>query len=132
MTKRILMWPETELENSVYVGEGTFYSNPFLAYEHCPGEDWGVIDTGRFDNEMGHGWTKRGAQQAAVSLYKHAFDETFPEGSTVRKIIGMNLEGKDLGCQCPLDEPCHADYLFEIVDEWTTWRAEYEEKHGSE
>jgi hypothetical protein len=26
------------------------------------------------------------------------------------------LRGRDLACWCPLDEPCHADVLLEIVN----------------
>ena len=26
------------------------------------------------------------------------------------------LRGKDLACWCPLDEPCHADVLIELME----------------
>lgn len=28
----------------------------------------------------------------------------------------LELEGKDLACWCPLDQPCHADVLLELAN----------------
>jgi hypothetical protein len=30
--------------------------------------------------------------------------------------IRRELRGRDLACWCPLDQPCHADVLLEIVN----------------
>jgi hypothetical protein len=103
-------------EGAVYVGRGTAYGNPFRIYEHCKGSDWGVEDTGRFFLPYGHGWTRIGAARAAVNLYRQELDAAYPEGSTAREILALNLRGRDLACWCPLDQPCHADVLLEVAN----------------
>jgi hypothetical protein len=30
--------------------------------------------------------------------------------------IGVELEGKNLGCYCGLDQPCHADVLLQLAN----------------
>lgn len=128
MTKRIQMsrqapWRDDNPDAVIITRPLSYLSNPFRVYEHCKGKqgDWGVEDTGRFRREMGHGWTKLGAVKAAVSLYQRVFDEEFPPGSTIRLHIALSLHEKDLACWCPLDMPCHGDYLLEVGREWQAY-----------
>ena len=37
---------------------------------------------------------------------------TEPNAATARK----ELRGKNLACYCPLDQPCHCDYLLEVAN----------------
>src|SRR5690348_9141001 len=106
-------------EGAVYVGRGSALGNPFAVYAHCKGAmgDWGVRDTGRFQLPMTHGWTRKGAHEHAVRLYRVELDKAYPVGTTARHLLVMELAGKDLACWCPLDMPCHADVLLEIANE---------------
>jgi len=62
-----------------------------------------------------------GGRPAAVAKYRAALDAgTLPgigkhEPVTVED-IRAGLAGHDLACWCPLDGPCHADYLLKIAN----------------
>lgn len=105
-------------DGAVYVGRGSHLGNPFRIYEHCAGPDgdWGVVDTGRLNSPMGHGWTREGAALAAVESYRQIFDDTYPEGGSTRVAVLMDLCGKDLACWCAEGDPCHADFLLELAN----------------
>ena len=49
--------------------------------------------------------TKAQATADAVALFRHGADLTEDEIARLR--------GRDLGCTCPLDQPCHTDVLLE-------------------
>ncbi len=104
--------------DAIDVSRPNWLGNPFAIYEHCKGKngDWGVKDLGRLHAPIGHGWTKLGAINAAVSAYKAEIDHQYPEGSTARHILANTLRGHDLVCWCPLDRPCHADVLLELAN----------------
>ena len=38
------------------------------------------------------------------------------DAAKVRAAAREELRGKNLGCWCPLDGPCHGDVLFEIAN----------------
>lgn len=103
-------------EGAVYVGRGSCYGNPFRAYEHCKGEDWGVMDTGRLHSPMGHGWTKVGAINFAIRAYEGVLKDIYRPNSSAEYALIQTLKGKDLVCWCPPDRPCHADVLLEIAN----------------
>ena len=51
---------------------------------------------------------------AAVASYRAWIAE--PAQAALRAAARDALRGKDLACWCPLDGPCHADVLLEIVN----------------
>lgn len=71
--------------NSVYVGRGSKYGNPF------PIEKYGIDE--------------------ALRLYSIYFDEQVVNC----KIDFTQLIGKNLCCWCRLDQPCHADILLKYA-----------------
>lgn len=89
--------------NTVYVGRPTRWGNPF---------DVSVL-----------------GQKGAVSAFavhlasyfrweaqtlRRAFHPSPVESVALREWLAP-LRGKDLACWCPLDQPCHADVLLEIL-----------------
>ncbi|MCC5781400.1 hypothetical protein CRM73_00255 [Kocuria sp. CCUG 69068] len=79
-------------ENTVYVGRGSRWGNP-----------WRVED-GMSPN--GAVWRYRDAVNGLLPF------TTVPSAGEIRSL----LDGKDLACWCPLDQPCHADVLLEIAN----------------
>lgn len=53
---------------------------------------------------------------AAVELYREHIKSISGFGMIVHRM----LDGRDLACWCPLDQPCHADVLLEIADGTTS------------
>ena len=43
--------------------------------------------------------------------------QTDPEGQHLLARAKRELRGKNLACWCPLNEPCHAEILLEIVNQ---------------
>ena len=100
-------------ENTVYVGRGSKWGNPFAVgskftiAEHFA---WGASKL----------LTLSDLHPAdAVTLYRlwitnHNIADTFhPSPGEVRN----ELAGKNIACWCPLDQPCHADVLLEIANQ---------------
>jgi hypothetical protein len=97
--KRIIGWKMPE--NTIYVGRGSRWGNPFVV-----GRDGDV-------NEC-------------IEKYKNLmFPYTHKEGNLVKFYVSAanlndiktHLRGKNLACWCPIDKPCHADFLLEIANE---------------
>lgn len=89
-------------EGAIYVGRPSCWGNPF---------DWRMCSA-----DAGPPAWARGA---AVDLYRdwllgrQQFHEKPPPPlSQVR----VTLNGYDLCCWCPLDQPCHADILLELAN----------------
>jgi len=98
-------------ENTIYVGRGSRWGNPFVIVS-ADNEHW-VYDTlsGQY-SEKTHS-TKAEAAKEACELYE------FVLRSEHREELGeflKPLKGKDLACWCKLDQPCHADVLLEIAN----------------
>lgn len=105
-------------ENTVYVGRGSAWGNPFKVGEILPG---------------GHGeeqprWGARRTAAQAVKEYAKMMDSYRHHGPTSgmdHLLISManlgtiqaELKGKNLACWCPLDQPCHADWLLEVAND---------------
>lgn len=104
--------------NTIYVGPGSKWGNPFPTHE--PLRD-------------GHGDIIRGKKveirspQKAVSLYadmmmpyRHHGPKSTTEAFLLSQVnldeIQDELRGKNLCCWCPLDQPCHADFLLEMAN----------------
>lgn len=80
--------------NTVYVGRGTKFGNYFKVGE--------TTIKGKLIKD----------RAMAVKLYR----------ADIKKYAGKEfyealeeLRGKDLACWCPLDQPCHADVLLELL-----------------
>jgi len=100
-------------EGAIVVARPSRWGN---AYRVVPVHASGPFDVVRADGvfcAQSTGLTD--ARRLAVAKFRHAVDERwwgFPTPSEIRE----HLAGHDLGCWCPLDEPCHADVLLEIAN----------------
>lgn len=84
--------------NTVYVGRGSRWGNPFVVGEPVIGAASPLT-----------------AEQAVLLYREHigflGANEIPPEE------IAAALSGKNLSCWCPLDRPCHADVLLELANQ---------------
>lgn len=62
--------------------------------------------------------SKAEAVAFAVDMYRRSLEATYvlPDGPLNREFYLGELRGKNLGCWCPLDQPCHADVLLELAN----------------
>lgn len=86
--------------NTVYVGRPTFWGNPYKVNEPPPkwpkGQAWNRAEAVRlYELLLAGGWRLR--RRPGFEIVRRAMEE---------------LEGKNLACWCPLDQPCHADVLL--------------------
>ncbi|QOT15911.1 DUF4326 domain-containing protein [Paenarthrobacter sp. YJN-5] len=99
-------------ENTVYVGRGSKWGNPFAV-----GSDFIISE------RFGYGTAQLLTLSSlhpddAVTLYglwianHHRADGPHPHRGMARD----ELAGKNLACWCPLDQPCHADVLLELAN----------------
>ena len=84
--------------NTVYVGRGSRWGNPFIVGVEC-------IDKDGTDFIM--------SPERAVKWYREKL-ESRPYGKVVELLAP--LKGKDLCCWCKLTDPCHADVLLELAN----------------
>lgn len=120
--RRIKGWQMPE--NTVYVGRGSRWGNPFRIYrEHTlTGPSW---------RDARDNWGRVTAASATVAYVTSSRDITaaelvdhFDSLIFVRKRDEPErfaawiekLKGKNLACWCPLDQPCHADVLLELAN----------------
>jgi hypothetical protein len=88
------------------------WGNPFRVAS-APGGGFQVIGRSQaWGPLLGDRWTKREAAAFAVDRL-HA---THPQGSRYAKVARSHLAGRDLACWCPLDQPCHADWLLYLAN----------------
>jgi hypothetical protein len=93
-------------ENTVYVGRGSKWGNPWRAVER--NGHW-HIDGPRANPFRTSCGNKEGAALVAIECFRSQ-----PEG-----VSGMDLaalSGKNLACWCALNQPCHADVLLELAN----------------
>ncbi len=107
-------------ENTVYVGRGSRWGNPWTWRPVKPGGPWMVWNLARGRRETtGKLRTELGARVASVGLYALSVLMK-PKGDPVsldfdpREIA--RLRGKNLACWCRLDQPCHADVLLALAN----------------
>lgn len=81
-------------ENAVYVGRPTKWGNPYPR----SGEHPSKLDAY--------------SRCSAVEFYRVHLRRNPGIAEDARR----ELRGKDLACWCPLDQPCHADVLIEILE----------------
>ncbi len=79
-------------ENTVYVGRPTKWGNPVHHSLHCTANRRSAVNV-----YLRH-----------MKLMSHRDFDGFIELLTP-------LRGKNLACWCPIDEPCHADVLLQLV-----------------
>jgi Domain of unknown function (DUF4326) len=117
--KRIKGWKAPP--NTVYVGRGSVWGNPFIVGERC----------GIFPKGMGLRGNAETLIQAltlaqCLEFYRNAIEgylkpEMYPAGhefsTKIRPHSNLHfLRGKNLMCWCPADQPCHADILLELAN----------------
>ena len=85
--------------NTVYVGRGSKWGNPF--YKHGDGYPMdNALAVKAFREQLEHGGF---------------FASGYKKPTTIED-IKKELKGKNLACWCSLDKPCHADILLEIAN----------------
>lgn len=72
-----------------------------------------VMRPSKFGNPFS--WKEHG-RQWAVEQFARWIVETL-EGQAIALRAKIELRGRDLGCTCPLDGPCHADVLLRVANE---------------
>ncbi|SFT31852.1 DUF4326 domain-containing protein [Streptomyces sp. ok210] len=100
--KRTKGWRKPE--GALFVGRGSGWGN-----------SWKIGSTGH--TVLPGGWVHREPhppltreQAIACFINAHAFDIEYLRHARVR------LAGIDLMCWCPLDKPCHADWLLQVAN----------------
>ncbi len=83
-------------ENTIYVGRGSKWGNPFKVGE--PPFKFGGIKIVTIKGVLR---AHRSWVRGRLFFTPHFLDE---------------LKGKNLACWCPLDKPCHADILLELAN----------------
>jgi len=91
-------------KGAVYVGRGSPWGNPFVTGKH---------GTARACKRL-YRWMCQ-MNLLCVSMDSECANAQVESMKQVRDHIA-ELRGKDLMCWCPLDGPCHADYLLEIAN----------------
>lgn len=114
MTKRIQRrrtkgWRKPE--GAVYVGRGTKWGNPWRVVKLIDGP-WCIVEP---DGHRINFPSREDAVRTAVSWFSEAIPNGW-EGVPDYHEIRSELDGKDLMCFCPLDQPCHADVLLELAN----------------
>ena len=112
-------------DNTVYVGRGSAWGNPFKVGDLAEGMDLsaGAVSAD-INGVVGHRMTAQECVKKYADMltpYRH-----HGENSGMDKLllsicnidsIKLELRGKNLACWCALDQPCHADVLLEIANE---------------
>lgn len=97
--------------NTVYVGRGSKYGNPYKVLNWHSGY--------RVKNEFNGSLSKaiysteEEATARACHLYEFYLRRKY-QGAALYEFIAP-LKGKDLACWCALDKQCHADVLLRMV-----------------
>lgn len=86
-------------ENTIYVGRGSKWGNPFSIGKE------NIFGRLAVDN------------RSAVGLFEDLLQEKelIALSAYPMKDI-LELRGKNLACWCPLDKPCHADVLLKLAN----------------
>ena len=117
-------------ENTVYVGRGSKYGNPFRV-EKIPGGKWAVNtsvkDAVQVLTSYGHiEYKEKGMAvndaircfEIYISPYRHGRPLTqFYAAAGELELIISELKGKNLACWCKDGDTCHADVLLKLANE---------------
>lgn len=96
-------------EGAVYVGRPSPWGNPF------PVEKYGREKALEYFRAY---LTGEFVPKEAAADYRRAEKRLYGAGPALLfpgELAAIVLRGKDLACWCPLDEPCHADVLLELI-----------------
>lgn len=108
--------------NTVYVGRGSIWGNPFIVGQPC----------GVFPASMGRAGKPEVlipelTVEQSLKFYRSVLrgfliPEMYPFGHAWAPRIRHHspkseLRGKNLACWCPLDQPCHVDVLLELANQ---------------
>jgi hypothetical protein len=106
-------------ENTVYVGRGSIWGNPFKVGETIK-QGLSRVNTGNIAfhealNDLGCiGELNASGAVAAYRVYiEYAGIEETSDGEFHEP---CELRRRNLACWCPLDKPCHADVLLDIAN----------------
>lgn len=121
-------------ENTVYVGRGSIWGNPFAVLIGTRTDplgvksDLNVVDIRSDEVIAYHCLTKVEALSRAAFQYEALIRGAVPNHSLRQITLEVepgfaaladrlpDLRGKNLACWCPLDQPCHADVLLELAN----------------
>ena len=98
-------------ENTVYVGQGTKWCNPWKITPHEDGRATVTdpISCTAFESVPAANAHATGSFRWQLLNHPNVLGFTETEARA-------ELAGKNLACSCPLDQPCHADVLLEIAN----------------
>jgi hypothetical protein len=92
--------------NTVYVGRGTEFGNPFTLDEAREFHEFMPPDNGDTPRETAIRWFSEWLAGVPVDI-----EDRPPSIDRIAL-----LRGRNLACWCALDQPCHADVLLEIAN----------------
>lgn len=103
-------------ENTVGVARPSRWGNPF------PVDEYGLdLSLALFRDALTGTWNPSRLDQAMPDAYwavayhrNHGWRQRL--GGIPIELARFELRGKNLMCFCPLDQPCHADILLELVN----------------
>lgn len=99
--------------NTVSVCRPGEYGNPFKVGDYLSDVPFIVLSNTEMTEEEQD--SSIITQDLAVKLHKTWLFH-HRDGHWILARAIANLQGKNLACFCPLDKPCHADTLLEIVN----------------
>lgn len=102
--------------NTVKCDRTTRWGNQFKVIAGGAGGSWEVfMCTGGLSGPtMSKHRTRERAIEAAVTHHRNHI--LAPEGELLRRQIVAELRGKNLGCWCKPEDPCHTDVLREVAN----------------
>lgn len=113
-------------ENTVYVGRGSKWGNPYAVGKAAPEQVVAVVRKGRLHLLPGEPTRVRDRADAVGRFSWLVFEPMLnrPDHPAypTRAEIKAELAGKNLACWCPLTDaqgnhvPCHADVLLELAN----------------
>lgn len=96
-------------KTTIYVGRPTVWGNPFRVI--ADGSTYYVQDVE--GNYWGRNYqTKPEAARKAVECYTGYIDAMIG----LKRVDIESLRGHDLACFCSENQPCHADYLLQLLN----------------
>lgn len=107
--------------NTRDVSRASRFGNPFRIVRvgnTKEGPTWAIayqVNDDSPDRVIRDGLTREQAQAEAVEQYREWLKHA-ARGIEVLAQARQMLRGKRLACYCPLDQPCHADVLAELVN----------------
>lgn len=107
-------------DNTVYVGRGSKWGNPYKVGEKYPRLERAVLKKDGAQLVLSD---PRRINNRSEATYEFMWllgpvinREELPAYPTDEE-VQAELAGKNLACWCPLDKPCHADVLLEIANQ---------------